>query len=83
MTESEKKLVVSLAGVVSTLGETTKAGGTVIASMIYLALGSDHALYTRVVGAGVRLGWLTATPERIGLTPAGREKAEAFRLLGV
>ena len=80
---NKKQLVVRLAMIVSTLGETTEAGESVAASMIYLALGSDYQAYWDVVQAGERVGWLKITPERIEITPAGRVKAREFQALGV
>lgn len=79
----KKKMIVRLAAVVSTLGETTQPGEASPATPIYLALGADMAQYNLIVSMGESVGWLTATSETITLTPAGREKAKEFQALGV
>ena len=80
---NQKQLVVKLAMIVSTLGETTEPGQSVPASMIYLALGSNYQEYMTLARMGEHVGWLKTTPETVSLTPAGREKAKAFQALGV
>jgi hypothetical protein len=80
---NRKQLIVKLALIVSTLGETTEPGQTVPASMIYLALGSNYHEFAVIAGAGEQVGWLKVTSETVALTPAGREKAKAFKALGV
>ena len=75
-----KQMILKLAMIVSTLGETTEAGQSVPASMIYLALGSNYAEFASL---GESVGWLKTTSETVRLTPAGREKAKAFQALGV
>lgn len=80
---NKKQLVVKLAMIVSTLGETTEPGSTVPATMIYLALGSDYEEYLTIARMGQSVGWLTTTPETVGLTAAGRVKAREFQALGV
>ena len=78
-----KQLTIKLAMVVSTLGETTKPGESIPASTIYLALGSNLEHYNLLAGVGERMGWVKTTPETIGLTPAGRVKAQEFAALGI
>jgi len=80
---TKKQLIVKLAMIVSTLGETTEPGQSVPATMIYLALGSDYSEYQAISGVGASVGWLKLTAETVSLTPAGREKAKAFQALGV
>lgn len=75
MTDAEKKLIVSLAGVMVTLaGET----GPVPASSIYLAMSCDMAEYQALTGLGSRMGWLRVTATTVALTPKGHTKAAAF-----
>lgn len=83
MNEASKRLVVKLAMIVSTLGETTEPGQAIPASMIYLALGSDLEEYNVIARMGEKVGWLTTTPETVKLTDAGRVKAREFQALGV
>jgi len=78
-----KQMILKLAMIVSTLGETTEAGQSVPASMIYLALGSNYAEFASLASLGESVGWLKTTSETVRLTPAGREKAKAFQALGV
>jgi len=80
---TKKQLIVKLALIVSTLGETTEPGQTVPASMIYLALGSNYSEYQAIASVGESVGWIKTTPETVSLTPAGRVKAKAFQALGV
>lgn len=83
MNEHGKRLVVKLAMIVSTLGESTNPGESVPASTIYLALGADLEEYNTLARMGERVGWLTTTPETVTLTDKGRAKAREFQALGV
>ena len=78
-----KQLIIKLAMIVSTLGESTEPGQSVPASPLYLALGSNYSEFATIASVGEQVGWLKTTPERVKLTPAGREKAKAFQALGV
>lgn len=80
---NQKQLIVKLAMIVSTLGETTEPGEPVPASIIYLGLGSNYEEYTLIARMGEHVGWLKTTSETVSLTPKGREKAKAFQALGV
>ena len=80
---TKKQLIVKLALIVSTLGETTEPGQSIPASLIYLALGSSLSEYQSIASVGERVGWLKTTPETVTLTAAGRVKAETFSALGV
>ena len=43
------------------------------ASSIYLALGCDHGMYTRLAQVLAGAGFARVTPNTIALTPKGRE----------
>ena len=72
-TMDKNKLFVSIASILTTLEETN---GEAIASMIYLALGSNISDYDYVIGFGKHVGWLTATSTHVTITEAGRAKAK-------
>ena len=80
---TQKQLIIKLAMIVSTLGETTEPGQSVPASTPYLALGSNLAEYTALARMGEHMGWLKTTPETVKLTPAGRRTAKSFQEIGV
>lgn len=80
---TKKQLIMKLAIIVSTLGETTEPDQTIPASTIYLALGSNYSDYMVIASVGESVGWLKTTSETVSLTPKGRERAKAFQALGV
>lgn len=80
---NKKQMIVKLAMIVSTLGETTEPGQSIPQSTIYLALGTNYHEWAVITGAGEQIGWLKTTAERVQLTPKGREKAAEFAALGI
>lgn len=76
MTDRQKSLTAGVAALLTTLGETTKPGEFAVASMVYLAFGSDYDRYISVVSICEGRKWIVSTGETLTLTSDGRAMAD-------
>ena len=74
-TDSQKRLMAGVAALLTTLEETTKPGCYAVASMVYLAFGSDMDRYLSVVSLCEGKRWIVSTGETLTLTATGRTVA--------
>lgn len=76
MTDRAKNTIAGVAALLTSLAETTKVGQYAVASMVYLAFGSDYDRYISVVAISESRRWIVSTGETITLTATGRTMAE-------
>jgi len=76
MTDRAKNIMAGVAALLTTLEETTKPGQRAVASMVYLAFGSDYDRYISVVSICESRKWVESASETLTLTVTGREMGE-------